>query len=266
MSASVSGAASTSLTRNVHVSQFSFFLVTQFNTYDQPVSNGWSKKNPSNYSCPGKVESVNANNKIRLYMLKVIHGPFRLFGCCQLLFGLYLKHHLRWNYTSPTHSLSSRSLMFSLRSLVSFVWSDPTCWFGRNQTQIVMAPVYLLFLHTCATARSQLVWDVSVFVFGMEHFVAPFCYLRKKSCAPSCLCSCWRGRAGKNRPTCLHSVLRIWQATARVFFPSRKVGKDGSCQGDVPILALTCFWGPACASAAGFGCDWQMSDVRRRSH
>lgn len=138
-------------------------------------------KKTSNYSCPGKVESVNTNNKIRFYMLKVIHGPFRLFGCCQLLFGSYLKHHLRWNCTSPTHSLSSPSLLFSLRTLVSFVWSDLTCWFGINQTQVVMAPVYLLFLRTCATARSQLVWDVSVFVFGMEHFVASFCYLRNKA-------------------------------------------------------------------------------------
>lgn len=47
----------------------------------------------------------------------------------------------------------------------------------------------------------------------------------------------------KNRSTCLRSVLGTQQATAWVVFPSHTAGGDGSCQGDVPVLALTCFEG-----------------------
>lgn len=66
---------------------------------------------------------------------------------------------------------------------VCIVWSqDLTYWFSRNQTQRLSWRRFIyLFLRTCATARSQLVWDVSVFVFGMEHLVALFCYLRNKA-------------------------------------------------------------------------------------
>lgn len=177
-------------------------------------------------------------------MQKVIHGP----GGCLVAVCLYLKHHLRWNIYHQ-HTSCPADLQWTAGG-VWLVWSqDLTYWFSRNQTQRLSWHRFIyLFLRTCTTARSQLVWDMSVFVFEMEHLVAPFCYLRSKAVMFVFLLT-RNGR--KNRSTCLRSVLRTRQGTAWVVFPSRTAGKDGILPGWRSHSSSYLFWGPACASAAG---------------
>lgn len=117
---------------------------------------------------------------------------------------------------------------------------------------------------TRTTVRSQLVWDLSVFVFEMEHLVASFCYLRNKAAFRHVCVFADEARQEKQV-----YVLLLCSGDPKGKCPSGFSVADG--EGRIlpgwrrrPSSYLR--WGPACASAAGFGCDWQTYDVRGRSH
>lgn len=174
-----------------------------------------------------------------------------LFGCYMFI----LKTSFEMEYISPTHFLSSRSSIYNLRSWL--VWSqDLTYWFFFTQ-RLSWSPFIYLFLRTCAIARSQLVWDLSVFVFGMEHLVAPFCYLRNKA---AFLHVCVPADEARQEKQVYVPLVSSADPTGNLWsgFSITYGGERWILPGWRPFSSSYLFW---MCKPCRFGCDWQMCDV-----
>lgn len=143
MSASVSGVASTSLTTCAHVSQFSFFLVTQFSTLNLKSTTfqrvELKKKTKKNTLCCFQNINLELPRQSSDGKYKQENKVFHAAGdswAWRLLVAVcsYL-----------THFLSSRSLIYStdsLRSLDSLVSRSDLLIQQEPDSEVVMAPVY----------------------------------------------------------------------------------------------------------------------------
>lgn len=146
---------------------------------------------------------------------------------------------------------------FFLNSILSnyYIMIQQDC--GNTDSAAVIAAVYLLICLcvcpcVCVRERSQLVWDVSVFVLGWNaswrHFT-----IYATSCIPSCLCFCWQGTAADAQEKQVYVLLLDFFSSTKhvqwtwkqrqaicVLFPQR-AGGDESCRNDVTIAVLTFF-------------------------
>lgn len=195
-------------------------------------------------------------------MQKVIH--LTLDAAC-----LYLneKHNLRLKESNQPYTFYAPAKCQCTSWEVCSASRDLT--YCQNKTQRLSWHQFIyLFVSvrtdTRTAVRSQLVWDLSVFVFGMEHLVAPFCYLRNKAVFRHVCVFADEARqekqvyvpllhSGDPKGKCL-SGFSIADGEGRILPGWRRRPSSYLC------------WGPACASAAGFGCDWQTYDVRGRSY